>query len=85
MYDVTVHRTASSSLDARDPGAVWKFDRRHVNGVDQYAHAEAQIDALRSEMRQGFAELGLRLTRQIPELDHRIERLEEQRGLIRTP
>jgi len=44
----------------------------------------AQIDALRSEMRQGFAELELRLTKQILELDHRVERLEEQRGLIRT-
>jgi hypothetical protein len=45
----------------------------------------AQIEALRAEMKQGFAELELRLTRQILELDHRIERLEEQRGLIRTP
>ena len=45
----------------------------------------ARIDVLRSEMRQGFAELELRLTKQILELDHRIERLEEQRGLIRTP
>jgi hypothetical protein len=35
-------------------------------------------------MRQGFAELELRLTKQILELDHRVERLEEQRGLIRT-
>ena len=43
------------------------------------------IDALRSEMKQGFAELELRLTKQILGLDHRIERLEEQRRLIRTP
>jgi|HubBroStandDraft_1064217.scaffolds.fasta_scaffold00726_16 hypothetical protein len=45
----------------------------------------AQIEALRSETKQGFAELELRLTKQIMELDHRVERLEEQRGLIRTP
>jgi len=45
----------------------------------------AQIDALRAEVRQGFAELELRLTKQIMELAHRVERLEAQRGLIRTP
>jgi hypothetical protein len=45
----------------------------------------SEVGALRPEMRQGFAELELRLTRQIMELDHRVERLEERRGLIRTP
>ena len=56
----------------------------------------AQIEAVRSgcaprlkpcapKCGKGFAELELRLTKQIIELDHRIERLEEQRGLIRTP
>ena len=45
----------------------------------------AQIDALRAEFKQGLAELELRLTKQIMELAHRIERLEEARGLIRTP
>ena len=44
-----------------------------------------KIDALRSEVKQGLAELELRLTKQILELDRRVERLEEQRGLIRTP
>jgi len=43
------------------------------------------MGALRAEVRQGFAELGLRLTKQIMELDDRIERLGGQRGLIRTP
>jgi hypothetical protein len=53
-----------------------------------------QIDALRSEMRaemraleervgRQIAELELRLTKQISELAHRIERLEETRGLVR--
>lgn len=45
----------------------------------------AQIDALRAEFKQQLAELELRLTRQILELTHRIEPLEETRGLIRTP
>jgi len=45
----------------------------------------AQIDALRAEFRQQLAELELRITKQIMELAHRVERLEETRGLIRTP
>jgi hypothetical protein len=45
----------------------------------------AQIDALRAEFKQQLAELELRLTKQIMELAHRVERLEETRGLIRTP
>ena len=45
----------------------------------------AQIDALRAEFKQQLAELELRLTKQIMELARRIERLEESRGLIRTP
>jgi Tfp pilus assembly protein PilO len=45
----------------------------------------AQIDALRAEFKQQLAELELRLTKQILELTRRVERLEEARGLIRTP
>jgi hypothetical protein len=45
----------------------------------------AQIDALRAEFKQQLAELELRLTKQILEFARRIERLEESRGLIRTP
>jgi hypothetical protein len=45
----------------------------------------AQIEALRAEFKQQLAELELRLTKQIMELAHRVERLEESRGLIRTP
>lgn len=44
-----------------------------------------RMDTLRAEFRQQLAELELRLTKQITELAHRIERLEESRGLIRTP
>ena len=57
-----------------------------IAAVDSRIEAvRSEMGALRAEMRQGFAELELRLTRQIMELDHRVERLEEQRGLIRTP
>ena len=45
----------------------------------------AEIGTLRAEFKQQLAELELRLTKQIMELTHRIERLEETRGLIRTP
>lgn len=44
----------------------------------------AQIDALRAEFKQQITELELHLTKQILELTHRVERLEEARGLIRT-
>jgi len=51
----------------------------------QIEAVRSEIATLRAETRQGFAELELRLTKQIMELDHRVERLEELRGLIRTP
>jgi hypothetical protein len=54
-----------------------------VEGVR--ARLEAQIEALRAEMKQQIAELRLDLIREILELRNRIERLEEQRGLIRQP
>ena len=40
-------------------------------------------EALRAEVKQALAELELRLTKQIMEIAHRVERLEEQRGLVR--
>jgi hypothetical protein len=43
----------------------------------------AQIEALRAEMRQGFAELRLDFHTEISQLTRRVERLEEQRGLVR--
>lgn len=43
----------------------------------------ARIEALRAEMRQGFAELRLDFHRKISQLTRRVERLEEQRGLVR--
>lgn len=45
----------------------------------------AHVDALRAEMKQGLAELELRLTKQISELAHRVERLEEQTGRVIRP
>ena len=43
----------------------------------------SQIEALRAEMRQGFAELRLDFHTEISQLARRVERLEEQRGLVR--
>jgi hypothetical protein len=44
-----------------------------------------EIGTLRAEFKQQFPELELRLTKLLLELTHRAERLEESRGLIRTP
>jgi len=63
-----------------------------IDGVDKKLTAQidaidkklsAQIEALRAEMRQGFAELRLDFHTEISQLTHRVERLEEQRGLVR--
>ena len=43
----------------------------------------AQIEALRAETRQGFAELRLDFHTEISQLTRRVERLDEQRGLVR--
>ena len=51
----------------------------------QYRTIERSADLLRAEFKQMLVELEFRLTKQIMELAHRIERLEEARGLIRTP
>jgi hypothetical protein len=42
-----------------------------------------EIDALRAEMKQGFAELRLEFYQQFSELNRRVERLEEARGRAR--
>jgi len=49
----------------------------------QIEAVNSRIDALRAEMKQSLAELGLRLSNGIMELSRRIERLEEARGLVR--
>jgi hypothetical protein len=46
---------------------------------------ERAVDLLRAEFKQQLAELELRLTKLILDLTHRVERIEESRGLIRTP
>ena len=46
---------------------------------------KAELVALRAETKQAIAELELRLTKQLSELSHRIERLEEQRGGLVRP
>jgi hypothetical protein len=46
---------------------------------------ERAVDLLRAEFKQQLAELELRLTKLILDLTHRVERIEESRGLILTP
>ena len=46
---------------------------------------ERAVDLIRAEVKQQLAEIELRITKQLLELVHRVERLEETRGLIRTP
>jgi hypothetical protein len=55
--------------------------RSEITGLGADLHGE--IRALRAEFKKDLAELELRLTMQISALDRRIERLEEQRGLVR--
>jgi seryl-tRNA synthetase len=44
---------------------------------------QAEINSLRAEVKQYIAEAELRILKEIFELKRRVERLEEQRGLIR--
>jgi hypothetical protein len=46
---------------------------------------QAEVNSLRAEMKQYIAESELRILKEIYELEGRVERLEEQRGLIRQP
>jgi hypothetical protein len=43
---------------------------------------EAKFDTLRAEMKQSIAELKLEILKEVVEIRSRVERLEEQRGLI---
>jgi len=43
----------------------------------------AHIDALGAEFKKDLAEFELRLNTRLSALEHQIERLEEQRGLVR--
>jgi hypothetical protein len=49
------------------------------------AEVRAEMETLRAEVRQQIVEGELRIIKEILELKSRIERLEEQRGLIRQP
>ncbi len=59
--------------------------RAEVRGNIDSLRAELKggIESLRAEMKQGFAELRLEFHKEISELSRSVERLEEQRGLVR--
>ena len=65
-------------MDAGDFGSIRKLARR-INTRAVLAH----IDALRAEFKKDLAEFELRLNTRLSALERRIERLEEQRGLVR--
>jgi len=69
-------KVLSAQIDGTD-----KKLTAQVDGIDK--KLTAQIEALRAEMRQGFAELRLDFHTEISQLARRVERLEEQRGLVR--
>lgn len=48
------------------------------------AEVRGEIGALRAEMKQEMAELRLEFRTQLLDLIHRVQRLEEQRGLVRS-
>ena len=52
-----------------------------IDGVDK--KLAAQVEALRAETKQGFAELRLDFYTEISQLSRRVERLEEQGALAR--
>ena len=72
-------RTVVAHIEAvrSEIGAVRIEMRSEVGAV------RSEIVALRADFKKDLAELELRLTTQISGLDRRIERLEEQRRLVR--
>ncbi len=61
------------------------LNTRSLSAQIEAVHSEmrAEMGALRAEIKQAVAELELHLSKQILELTHRVERLEEARGLVR--
>jgi hypothetical protein len=56
----------------------------HIEAVRaQIGGVHAEIDALRAEFKRDLAEFELRLNTRLSAVEHRIERLVEQRGLVR--
>ena len=52
-----------------------------IDGLRSEMRAEIQV--LRAEMKQSFAEFRLEIHADLTDLKHRVERIEEQRGLVR--
>jgi len=78
---VTAH---IDGVDRKVTAQIEGLDRKvtaQIEGLDK--KVTAQIEALRAETRQGFAELRLDFHTEISQLTRRVERLEEQRGLVR--
>lgn len=80
-------KALSSQMDAHRAATQAEIQalRAEMRGDIQTLRAEmrGEIQTLRAEMRQEFAELRLEFHTGMSELSRRIERLEEQRGLVR--
>ena len=57
--------------------------RSEIGATKSDLHSE--IEVLRAETRQGFAELRLEIHTEFSDLGHRVQRLEEQRGGLVRP
>lgn len=83
-----MNATMNQTVQSWTPAILAMFGSLMVVVITAWLNTKAlsaQIDALRAEMRQHIAEAELRITKVILELKNRLERLEEQRGLIRQP
>ncbi|MGA2736801.1 MAG: hypothetical protein ABSG65_05055 [Bryobacteraceae bacterium] len=70
----------TKALSAQIEGVDKKLSAQ-IEGIDK--KLSAQVEALRAETRQGFAELRLDFHTDISQLTRRVERIEEQRSLVR--
>jgi hypothetical protein len=59
-----------------------KFEALRTGVNAKFEASDAKIEALRAEMRQGFAELRLEFHTQISDLSHRLDRVEERLNLV---
>jgi len=75
----------TAGLNTRALSAQIDALRNQIEGQMSTLRAEVrgEIVALRAEMKQEMAELRLEIRTQLLDLIHRVERLEEQRGLVR--
>jgi hypothetical protein len=78
-----VHDTSSPNLDAHDSGAVWQPARGGVYRLVEHQGSKFSNRSVARGDAAGFAELRFDFHTEISQLTRRVERLEEQRSLVR--